>query len=72
MLLSCLHLAGSLRLDADILHQLRPFGALGADVFGIFVMGERGDLYSLLGEVQGFSGGLPAEDDQTLIVAKAH
>jgi serine phosphatase RsbU (regulator of sigma subunit) len=37
----------------------------------------RGDsaritLYSLLGEVQGFSGGLPAEDDQTLIVAKAH
>jgi len=29
-------------------------------------------LYSLLGEVQGFSGGLPAEDDQTLIVAKAH
>jgi hypothetical protein len=37
----------------------------------------RGDsaritLYSLLGEVQGFSSGLPAEDDQTLIVAKAH
>jgi serine phosphatase RsbU (regulator of sigma subunit) len=27
-------------------------------------------LYSLLGEVQGFSGGLPAEDDVTLIVAR--
>ena len=34
--------------------------------------GARITLYSLLGEVQGFSGGLPAEDDQTLIVAKAH
>ncbi len=37
----------------------------------------RGDrarisLYSLLGEVQGWSGGLPAEDDMTLIVAKVH
>jgi serine phosphatase RsbU (regulator of sigma subunit) len=37
----------------------------------------RGDrarisLYSLLGDVQGWSGGLPAEDDMTLIVAKAH
>ena len=35
----------------------------------------RGDaariaLYSLLGEVQGFSGGLPAEDDVTLIVTR--
>ena len=35
----------------------------------------RGDaarivLYSLLGDVQGWSGGLPAEDDATLIVAK--
>ena len=27
-------------------------------------------LYSLLGEVQGWSGGRPAEDDQTLIVAR--
>jgi len=27
-------------------------------------------LYSLLGEVQGFSGGLPAEDDVTLIVTR--
>lgn len=27
-------------------------------------------LYSLLGEVQGFSAGLPAEDDMTLIVAR--
>jgi len=35
----------------------------------------RGDsariaLYSVLGEVQGWSGGRPAEDDQTLIVAR--
>jgi serine phosphatase RsbU (regulator of sigma subunit) len=28
-------------------------------------------LYSLLGEVQGWSGGAPAEDDMTLIVARA-
>jgi sigma-B regulation protein RsbU (phosphoserine phosphatase) len=28
-------------------------------------------LYSLLGEVQGFSAGRPAEDDVTLIVARA-
>jgi len=27
-------------------------------------------LYSILGEVQGWSGGLPAEDDATLVVAK--
>jgi sigma-B regulation protein RsbU (phosphoserine phosphatase) len=27
-------------------------------------------LYSLLGEVQGFAGGKPADDDMTLIVAK--
>lgn len=27
-------------------------------------------LYSMLGEVQGWSGGLPAEDDATLVVAK--
>ncbi len=27
-------------------------------------------LYSLLGEVQSWSGGRPAEDDQTLIVAR--
>ena len=29
-------------------------------------------LYSLLGEIQGFSGGLPAEDDMTLILAQVH
>lgn len=29
-------------------------------------------LYTLLGEVQGFSGGRPAEDDQTLVVARLH
>jgi phosphoserine phosphatase RsbU/P len=28
-------------------------------------------LYSLLGEVQGWSGGMPPEDDATLVVAKA-
>ena len=28
-------------------------------------------LYSLLGEVQGWSGGTPPEDDATLVVAKA-
>jgi sigma-B regulation protein RsbU (phosphoserine phosphatase) len=28
-------------------------------------------LYSLLGEVQGWSGGVPPEDDATLVVAKA-
>ncbi|HEV7501012.1 MAG TPA: SpoIIE family protein phosphatase, partial [Vicinamibacteria bacterium] len=28
-------------------------------------------LYSLLGEVQGWSGGAPAEDDMTLVVARA-
>jgi sigma-B regulation protein RsbU (phosphoserine phosphatase) len=28
-------------------------------------------LYALLGEIQGWSGGAPAEDDMTLIVAKA-
>ena len=28
-------------------------------------------LYSLLGEVQGWSGGAQAEDDMTLIVARA-
>ncbi len=27
-------------------------------------------LYSLLGEVQGWSGGVPPEDDATLVVAK--
>jgi len=27
-------------------------------------------LYSLLGEVQGWSGGAPAEDDMTLVVAR--
>jgi sigma-B regulation protein RsbU (phosphoserine phosphatase) len=32
--------------------------------------GARLLLYSLLGEVQGFAGGLPAEDDMTLIVAR--
>jgi len=29
-------------------------------------------LYTLLGDVQGWSGGRPAEDDQTLIVARVH
>jgi sigma-B regulation protein RsbU (phosphoserine phosphatase) len=28
-------------------------------------------LYTLLGEIQGWSGGVPAEDDTTLVVAKA-
>jgi len=28
-------------------------------------------LYSLLGEVQGWSAGAPAEDDMTLVVARA-
>ena len=28
-------------------------------------------LYSLLGEVQGWSAGMPPEDDATLVVAKA-
>jgi sigma-B regulation protein RsbU (phosphoserine phosphatase) len=32
--------------------------------------GARLTLYSLLGEVQGWSGGAPAEDDMTLIVAR--
>jgi serine phosphatase RsbU (regulator of sigma subunit) len=38
-------------------------------------LGSRADaarimLYTLLGEVQGWAGGAPAEDDMTLIVAK--
>ena len=28
-------------------------------------------LYSILGEVQGWSGGLAADDDATLVIAKA-
>lgn len=53
-----------------------PTGEMfGAERLKEAAVRSRGDaariaLYSLLGEVQGFSGGLPAEDDVTLIVTR--
>jgi len=53
-----------------------PAGEMfGVDRLKEAAVRSRGDaariaLYSLLGEVQGFSGGLPAEDDVTLIVTR--
>jgi sigma-B regulation protein RsbU (phosphoserine phosphatase) len=50
--------------------------AYGADRLKEAARRSRGDaarivLYSLLGEVQGWSGGTPAQDDATLVVFKA-
>jgi serine phosphatase RsbU (regulator of sigma subunit) len=77
----------TLRLEAEDLVVLysdgvTDHGSADGELFGVERLKEaalrnRADtarivLYSLLGEIQGWSAGTPAEDDTTLIVAKYH